>query len=149
MRVVLLYLVAVVGVVSAKRHGDGKGTLQMMEGDYCGAAGGGAKCEGDNTHVVCMRIDQEFWDTTGQSSVTGEGEQHNHCICVGALTYYMSQKGLQSIECGLIDCDGSNFASPSYLSEEGPETDDIWNNGKSPYQATKPARDAVRSCCQQ
>ena len=43
MRVVLLYLVAVVGVVPVKRHGDGK-DLQMMEGDYCGAAGG-AKCE--------------------------------------------------------------------------------------------------------
>ena len=72
--------------------------------------------------------------------MTGEGAQHNHCICVGALTYYMSQKG-HSIECS-IDCDGSNFASPSYLSEEAPKQT-TFNNGKSPYQATKPARDAV------
>ena len=146
MRVVLLCLfVVIVGVVSAKKNGngDGKGTLQMMGEDYCGV---GKKCSGDPTHVVCMNIGQDFWDTTEQA-VTGEGDPHKHCICVGALTYYLNKKGVESVDCGLIDCDGSNFDGDSYLSPTGGDTDQDWGNGNSLKQQTAPARNAVNQCC--
>ena len=84
-------------VVGKKRNGNMKGGLQMTNvavsgNDMCGTNN---KCNADQTHVVCMRIDGEFWTTTEQSEGIDPSlnEPHYHCICVGALTFYLDKKG--------------------------------------------------------
>ena len=132
-------------VVGKKRNGNMKGGLQMTNvavsgNDMCGTNN---KCNADQTHVVCMRIDGEFWTTTEQSAGIDPSlnEPHYHCICVGALTFYLDKKG-GSADCEKFQCDGMNYED-TFLSDNY-ETDTIWM-GRN--ETTKQARDAVNNCC--
>merc|ERR1719231_1041455 len=74
---------------------DGHSLLQLViSEDACGST----QCPSDDkTHVVCATITNKFWADTEQDVSTPV--KHNHCICVGATTFYLNKYHVTVEDC--------------------------------------------------
>jgi len=133
----------------------GHSTLAGGE-DACGTD---VQCpSSDKTHVVCATITNEFWEKTEQPVSTPK--KHNHCICVGATTFYLNKYKLTVDDCkagcpvgeGMrINPEDFNFVCPGMGSTEDTfldsaefPRDDVWMDMN---QSTALATTCIKACC--